>query len=98
MVGPLANNVLKFCLLPQEPELEKVDPPGATLSHVIWILVSDSCCALQPMQRRYLAPHKHLIRYRAISDARASNAKERSKTFLGARSTTDFQGIQLRSP
>ena len=39
-----------------------------------------------------------LIRYRAISDARASNAKERSKTFLGARSTTDFQGIQLRSP
>lgn len=43
---PLANDVLKFCLLPSEPELERVNPPEATLSHVIWILVSDSCCAL----------------------------------------------------
>ena len=50
----MANDVLKFCLLPKEPELERANPPEATLSHVIWILVSDSCCALITGRRHTL--------------------------------------------
>ena len=51
---PLATDVLKFGVLPQESALEKVNPQEATLSHVTWILVSDSCCALITGRRHTL--------------------------------------------
>ena len=51
---PLVNDVLKFCILPKESELEKVSPPEVTLSPVVWILVSDSCCALITGRRHTL--------------------------------------------
>ena len=51
---PLVNDVLKFCILPKESELEKVSPPEVTLSPVVWILVSDSCCALITSRRHTL--------------------------------------------
>ena len=50
---PLVD-VLKFCILPKEPELERVSPPEATPGYVIWILVSDSSCALITGRRHTL--------------------------------------------
>jgi hypothetical protein len=42
---PLAE-YLDFCFLPNENALEKVSLPAMSPSPVIWILVSDSSCAL----------------------------------------------------
>ena len=51
---PCMVDVLKFCILPEEPELERVSPPEATPGYVIWILVSDSSCALITGRRHTL--------------------------------------------
>jgi hypothetical protein len=50
---PLAEH-LDFCFLPKESELEKVSLPGVSPSPVIWILVSDSSCALITGRRHTL--------------------------------------------
>ena len=50
---PLAE-YLDFCFLPKESELEKVSLPGVSPSPVIWILVSDSSCALITGRRHTL--------------------------------------------
>jgi len=50
---PLAE-YLSFCFLPKESELEKVMLPGVIPCAVIWILVSDSSCALITGRRHTL--------------------------------------------
>jgi hypothetical protein len=50
---PLAE-YLDFCFLPKESELERVTLPGVSPSPVIWILVSDSSCALITGRRHTL--------------------------------------------
>ena len=50
---PLAE-YLSFCFLPKESQLEKVVLQGVTPSPVIWILVSDSSCALITGRRHTL--------------------------------------------
>ena len=49
---------MKFALLPEETILENIDPPEATLSSTVWILVSDSSMALVITLKKYdLADH-----------------------------------------
>ena len=50
---PLAE-YLSLCFLPKESQLEKVMLPGVIPSPVIWILVSDSSCALITGRRHAL--------------------------------------------
>ena len=50
---PLAE-YLSFCFLPKESQLERVMLQGVTPSPVIWILVSDSSCALITGRRHTL--------------------------------------------
>ena len=50
---PLAE-ALKFCITPNEAALENADPRVATPSPVIWILFSDSSCALITGRRHTL--------------------------------------------
>ena len=53
MNDPLAE-YLSFCFLPTESQLAKVILPAVTPSPVIWILVSDSSCALITGRRKTL--------------------------------------------
>ena len=50
---PLAE-YLSFCFMPKESQLEKIMLPEMPINQVIWILVSDSSCALITGRRKTL--------------------------------------------